>query len=111
VASTLGLNGYAYERTYSSDNPVGDQPIGIFFGICTVTNTVYGEMLCTYEIYLYTDGANEIGGLIVNGPVESPLSTNLVTGAEYDFERYSGGIMTTLEDPELPILYVSVELV
>jgi hypothetical protein len=76
-----------------------------------VTNREDGEMLCKYEIYLDSDGAYNMAGLIVNGPVESPISTNIVTGAEYDFERYSGGTMTTLEDPDLPILYVYVELV
>lgn len=109
-ASTLGLTGYVYPSTFTKTNTSGQQPIGMFYGKCVVTDMQYGVLLCTYEIYLYTSGDYEIGGLIVNGPVESPTSSNLVTGAEYDFEDFSSGVMTTLEDPEVPILYTHIAL-
>ena len=62
-------------------------------------------LLCTYEIYIFTDGHYELAGIIVNGLVEGIESVQVVTGAEYDFEEYSSGMLTTLQDPEQPIMY------
>ena len=67
-------------------------------------------MLCTYEIYLYSDGDYEVAGVIVNGSVEGRQSNYVVTGAEYNFEHYSGGSLTTLEDPEVALLYAYLSL-
>ena len=104
----MGLNGFLYERVYTGGNPFGDTPIGLFTGVCTVTSL--DQFLCKYEIYLYTDGNYGLGGMIVNGPVEGLESEQLVTGIEYDLEDYDGGIMTSVQDPELPILYAILSL-
>lgn len=37
-------------------------------------------------------------------------NTAIVTGSEYDFAPYSSGSLTTLLDPELPILYAYLSL-
>jgi hypothetical protein len=115
VASCLGLNGYVYEMDYSlsggkdmgSDAP---PPIGIFKGFCTVVSPLRSELLCSYEIYLSTSGPNGVGGIIANGLMQGVENTAIVTGSEYDFAPYSSGSLTTLLDPELPILYAYLSL-
>jgi hypothetical protein len=96
--------------TYDSDEDLGDQSIGLFNGLCTVVSERDDTLLCTYEIYLFTSGPYEMGGFVVNGPVQGPENKCIVTGAEFDFSGYVGGSMTTLQDPEKPILYAYLSL-
>lgn len=118
VASNLGMNGYVYDIVHTSSSG-GEQPkydgtndpIGLFKGFCTMTSKMNDELLCTYEIYLTTSGENGVAGIIVNGPVGGPENTMMVTGAEYDFATYRGGSLTTLQDPELPVLFAYLSMV
>jgi hypothetical protein len=104
------LNGYVYDIINDTDEAFGDHPIGIFKGFCTVVSEREDAMFCTYEIYLYTTGIHEMGVVIVSGPVQGPENTGIVTGADFDFRGYDGGSMTTLQDPENPILYAYLSL-
>ena len=80
--------------------------LGMFTGICVVTQSSPVGYLCTYEIYFNSNGIySSLAGIIVNGAVNGPTADCVVTGAEYDFEDYSTGTLTTLEDPALPLLY------
>ncbi len=92
-----------YGRDFSGD------PIGIFKGFCTVVSNLNGELLCTYEIYISADGENGLGGVIATGPVAGLESgqefKSIVTGAEFDFSVFNGGYLTTVQDPQKPILY------
>ena len=89
---------------------IGRDIIGLFTGICTVTSNTDNNMLCKYEIYLYTQGIYNVAGILVNTPIEGTESTGVVTGSEYDFEEYDGGILRTLQDPQLPILYAYLSM-
>lgn len=98
----------------TSGRDFGGDPIGIFKGICTVVSDLNGELLCTYEIFLYANGEIGIGGVIVTGPVAG-LETgktfeSVVTGAEFDFAPFNTGFLTTVQDPQKPILYSFLSL-
>jgi hypothetical protein len=117
VASNLGMNGYVYDIVLTSsggEQPTYDgtnDPIGLFKGFCTMTSKINDELICTYEIYLTTAGEYGVAGIVVNGPVGGPENIMMVTGAEYDFSTYRGGSLTTLQDPELPVLFAYLSMV
>jgi hypothetical protein len=105
------LNGYVYDiLVNNAEEAFGDRPIGVFKGFCTVVSVQEDALFCTYEIYLYTSGPHEMGAVIVSGPIQGPENKSIVTGAEFDFGGYDGGSMTTLQDPENPILYAYLSL-
>lgn len=98
--------------TYGRD--FGGDPIGLFKGFCTVVSDINGELLCNYEIYIYANGPAGVGGVIVTGPVAG-LETgkefqSIVTGAEFDFSQFNTGFLTTVQDPQKPILYSFLSL-
>lgn len=98
----------------TSGRDFGGDPIGMFKGFCTVVSDTKGELLCTYEIYIYANGDSGLGGVIVTGPVAG-LETgrefeSVVTGAEFDFSVFNTGFLTTVQDPQKPILYSFLSL-
>jgi hypothetical protein len=109
VASGIGLNGHVFDMVYTtSGRSFGGDPIGIFKGVCTVVSNINGELLCTYEIYIFANGDSGLGGVIVTGPVAG-LETgrefeSIVTGAEFDFSVFNTGFLTTVQDPQKPVL-------
>lgn len=110
VASGIGMNGHVYKMIYTTNGrDFGGDPIGMFKGFCTVVSNLNGELLCTYEIYISADGDSGLGGVIATGPVGG-LETgqefkSIVTGAEFDFSVFNNGYLTTVQDPQKPILY------
>lgn len=115
IASTIGLNGHVYEMIYTKQGrDFGGDPIGVFKGVCTVVSDLKGELLCTYEIYISSKGANGLGGVIATGPIAG-LQTghefeSIVTGAEFDFSAFNTGSLKTVQDPKKPILYSFLSL-
>lgn len=115
VASGIGMNGHVFPMIYTTQGrDFGEEPIGLFKGFCTVVSDERGELLCTYEIYLMTNGDAGLGGVIVTGPVAG-LETgrefeSIVTGAEFDFSMFSTGFLTTVQDPQKPILFAFLSL-
>ena len=112
LGSGIGINGEVFDVVYYDDGGrgKGDTPIGVFKTYCIVTSTVNDEMLCKFEIAFYTVGYNGFGAIIATGPVSGAQSVNVVTGAEYDFERFTGGEMTTLADADHPYLFAYLDL-
>ena len=112
LASAIGINGEVFEVIYyeNGEKGKGDTPIGVFKTYCIVTSTINDEMLCKFEIALYTVGYNGFGAIIATGPVSGAQSVNVVTAAEYDFERYNGGTMTTVADANNPYLFAYLDL-
>ena len=84
----------------------------MFKAFCTVVSDLNGDLLCQYEIYLYTPGRNGVGGVLVTGPVAGLQSershTALVTGAEFDFDQFDSGTLTTVQDAHKPILFATL---
>lgn len=68
---------------------------------------VAGVLMCTYEIALTR---NQTGVIITTGQVSGEENKALVTGAEFDFAGYTGGVLTTRQDPELPVMYSHLSL-
>lgn len=92
----------------------GGDPIGIFKGVCTVVSDLNGGLLCTYEIYLTSKGANGLGGVIATGPIAGLDAgqefESIITGAEFDFSAFNSGSLKTVQDPKKPILYSFLSL-
>eukprot|EP00934_Nitzschia_sp_Nitz4_P001564 Nitzschia sp. Nitz4//scaffold34_size148208//136011//136906//NITZ4_002997-RA/size148208-augustus-gene-0.191-mRNA-1//1//CDS//3329548846//1564//frame0 len=110
VGSGIGMNGSIHDLTNTTSGlGFGSDPIGSFSAFCTVVSTKKGELLCSYEIYMDTDGGDGIGGLIVTGPIMSLNSTSearsIVTGAEFDYATYTSGYLVTVQDATRPILF------
>jgi hypothetical protein len=117
VGSGIGMNGHVFNVIYtttSGSRDYGEDPIGLFKGFCTVVSEIYGELLCTYEIYINANGEAGLGGVIVTGPVAS-LDTgvefeSIVTGAQFDFAVFNTGVLRTVQDAERPILFANLSL-
>jgi hypothetical protein len=112
LASSIGMNGLVHEIVYASNGGGRDKgdAIGVFKGHCTVVSEVRDELLCAYEIGFITNGDNGIGGVIAKGHVSGAQGVAIVTGAEYDFEQFSGGSLTTLQDPDRQLLFAYLDL-
>lgn len=113
LASGIGLNGQVFKTVYTtSGRDFSGDAIGIFKAFCTVVSDVNGDLLCSYEIFLYTSGSNGVGGVLVTGPVAGLQSershTALVTGAEFDFAKFDSGTLTTVQDKDKPILFATL---
>jgi hypothetical protein len=110
------MNGLIFELVYvdkpdgSQDRSWGDEPIGLFNGVCTVVSED-PELLCKYDLHLYTQGPNQYAGVIVSTPITaSNEDVGVVTGTSFDFGAFHGGSLTTFEDHEEPILYAYLSL-
>jgi hypothetical protein len=121
IASTLGINGYIHEVIHSMGQISYNQtPIGVFTGVCTVTGYP-SDMLCTYEIVLYTDtqnkqrngsggGYNGFGGVVAHGPVSGKNNVAIITATEFDFDIYHRGSLALKQDSASPVLYATLKL-
>lgn len=48
---------------------------------------------------------NQNGVIITSGKFTGVEDKAIVTGAELDFAEYTGGVLTTIQDPDLPVMY------
>ena len=65
------------------------------------------SLICTYQITLTQ---NQTGVIITTGKVTGAENEALVTGAAFDFAGYNGGVLTTIQDSEKPIMYSYLSL-
>jgi hypothetical protein len=69
---------------------------------------VSGSLMCSYEIVLTQ---NQTGVIITTGKVVMGEENKaIVTGAEFDFAGYNGGVLTTMQDEDKPVFYAHLSL-
>jgi hypothetical protein len=114
IGDSLALNGQIYYWEGSGDKYVSDVPSGSFVAICTGV-TSNDDLLCTYEIILRLakadDTASGVGVLVATGPNYYEENDMIVTGTEFDFAKYVGGTLVTVEDTVQPYLYATLYLI
>jgi hypothetical protein len=112
VGDSLAMNGMVTDLMYTENEPtIGFTQIGEFKSVCTVVSVQKSELLCTYVISIntYNDG---VGVFVTTGRTVGLENYSIVAAAEFDFEQYTGGVLTTVahSDPQMAVLFAYLTL-
>ena len=114
IGDSLALNGQVYYWEGVGDKVISQVPSGNFVALCTGVTTK-DDLLCTYEIVLKVAKEHEtssgVGVLTAHGVNYYEENDMVVTGTEFDFAKYHGGTLVTVEDPVQPYLYATLYLI
>jgi hypothetical protein len=114
IGDSLALNGQVYYWEGVGDKVMSEVPSGNFVALCTGV-TANDDLLCTYEIVLKVakevETSSGVGVVTAHGVNYYEENDMVVTGTEFDFAKYHGGTLVTVEDPVQPYLYATLYLI